>query len=93
VARRPAKLPEEHESPPVPPERRAFADNLKRFRLERGLTQVQLAELSGIAQGHFSQLETGSWEPRLATIMALSRALRLQPGDLLPLVDLDGFEP
>ena len=70
-----------------------FGAGLKRLRLERGLTQVQLAEQSGIAQGHYSQLETGNWEPRLATILALARALGVQPGELLPSVDIGTPSP
>lgn len=65
-------------------DRQVFAANIERLRQERGLTQVQLAELSGISQPHVSALERGVWEPRLATIMALARALDVQPGDLLP---------
>jgi len=43
---------EELERPTTPPERKVFAENLKRLRLERGLTQIQIAELSGIAREH-----------------------------------------
>ena len=67
--------PSETDRARLSPDRKVFAGNLKRFRLEKGLTRTQMAQLSGIAQSHYSQLESGSWEPRLATILALSKAL------------------
>ena len=78
------------EAAPVQRDRQAFAKNLKRLRLERGLTQVDVAALAGMTQGHYSMVENGNWEPRLGTILALAKALGVQPGELLPLIDLDG---
>lgn len=87
-----AKRPPSEKDPPapagevrrLPPERAAFAANLHRARRAAGLTQAELAERSGVAQSHISQLETGLWEPRLGTIMALAAALGVEPGSLLP---------
>ena len=89
MARRATTTEDAETLPSVGRDRRVFAENLKRLRSGRGLTQVQLAEHTGITQGHYSQLENGNWEPRLATILALAKALRVQPGELLPVVDLD----
>ena len=52
-----------------------------------GLTQAELAEKSGVSQPHVSALERGAWEPRLATIMALAKALNVEPASLLPPLD------
>lgn len=68
----------------LPPERLAFAANLQRARQSASLTQAELAEKSGVSQPHISALESGTWEPRLATIMQLARALGVEPGALLP---------
>ena len=73
-----------------PPERLAFAANLQRARHAAGLTQAELAERSGVSQPHISQLESGTWEPRLTTIMALATALGVEPGALLPSVGAPG---
>lgn len=73
---------------PIPPERRFFADRMLELRRKRGFTQVQLAERSGISQAHISALERAAWEPRLETIVAIARALKVQPSSLLPKIDL-----
>ena len=62
---------------PVSPKRQVFAASLERARKAAGLTQAELAEKSGVSQPHVSALERGAWEPRLATIMALAKALNV----------------
>jgi len=44
-------------------------------RHEVGLTQVQLAEASGIAQSAISRIEQGQANPTVSTLSALARAL------------------
>jgi DNA-binding XRE family transcriptional regulator len=61
----------------------AFAANLVRLRTAAGLTQGQLAERSGVSQPQISQLERAGQEPRLSTVLSLSRALGVDPGALL----------
>jgi transcriptional regulator with XRE-family HTH domain len=57
--------------------------SLKAARQRRKLTQLQLARLSGIAQGMISKLENGQIaEPRFSTVMSLARALNLEPSAL-----------
>lgn len=51
---------------------------LRRFRRERGLTQIQLAKLAGLRQGTVSQVENGLETVKLTTIMELMRALELE---------------
>lgn len=82
--RRPRPPPQAAEPETLPPERQIFSANLVRLRQERGWTQVQLAEVSGVSQPHLSQLEQGNWEPRLGTITALAKAFGVNPSDLLP---------
>lgn len=50
-------------------------DTIKRIRLERGLTQEQLAEKAGISQPHLSILENNQATPSLKTAIRLSSAL------------------
>lgn len=47
---------------------------LRRLRLMRGLTQVQLAVEAGVVQSHVAKAESGS-DVRLSTVQRLIRAL------------------
>ena len=73
-------------------ERRFFAERMLQLRRKRGLTQAQLGELSGVTQAHVSALERGAWEPRFETIIAITRALRVQPSTMLPKINLKSTE-
>ena len=44
-------------------------------RREKGLTQKQLAELSGLRQSNISRIETGKVTPDIATLQAIARGL------------------
>ena len=64
--------------------RRVFSKNLKKIRIEKELTQEELAEKLGISVRYVQLLE-GKNTPnvKLDTVEALSKALRIQPADLL----------
>ena len=48
-------------------------------KMEReGVTQVELARRTGIAQSHLSEYLSGKREPRLATINKMAEALGLR---------------
>jgi len=53
----------------------ALGDNLKQLRKEKGLTQGDLSELSGIKLAHISKLERSESDPKLSTIEKLIKAL------------------
>lgn len=55
--------------------------DIKRRRLRLDLSQVGLAELSGVAQGHISQIERGERRPSLQTLAKLRDALGLPPDE------------
>lgn len=55
-----------------------IAQRLKAAREAQGLSQRALAERSGLAQSHISQIESGSTEPGLSTLVDLARALDLE---------------
>jgi DNA-binding XRE family transcriptional regulator len=63
------------------PETRAAYDALEpayqiaRLRIERGLTQAQLAELVGTKQPSIARLERGDREPTLSFLRKLAAAL------------------
>ena len=48
-----------------------FAENLRRLRNEKGLTQIELAELCGISPKTLSSYETGRTEPNLGEVKKL----------------------
>lgn len=54
----------------------AFSDNLKRLRRDKGLSQNELAELTGIKSTHISRMESSDEsDPKLSTIYKLMSAL------------------
>ena len=55
------------------------AENVKRIRKERGLTQEQLAELCETATSYIGLLETGKNVPKLSTIERIATALNVNP--------------
>lgn len=65
-----------------------FGLNLQRLRRERGLSQEQLAHLSGAPRAYLSGAEAGRRNATLKTIAALARALDVDPADLLKEPDL-----
>jgi len=56
-------------------ERLAPAFEVARLRMERGLTQRQLAELVGTRQSSISRLESGSRDPSLSFLRRIADAL------------------
>ncbi len=59
-----------------------FAALLRRYRLEAGLTQEELAERAGLSANGLSALERGSRQkPHRATVDLLAQALSLAPAD------------
>ena len=56
-----------------------FANNLKRFRKENGLTQNELAELSGISFKYIYKLETGENNPSIRIVDVLAKTLGVAP--------------
>ena len=62
----------------------SFHMNLKRIRIERGLTQEELADLAGIGVSYLSRLESrkGDKMPSDYTLCWLAHCLHVEPEDL-----------
>ena len=60
-----------------------FSERLVAIRKSRGLTQVQLAKLTGITQRAISYYETQNTYPPAPIVVQLSQALRVSTDELL----------
>jgi transcriptional regulator with XRE-family HTH domain len=54
-----------------------FGVNLRRLRLDAGLTQMELSNRSGLDMAEISRLETGLRDVRLSTIVRLADGLEV----------------
>ncbi|RSM81949.1 hypothetical protein DMH04_26755 [Kibdelosporangium aridum] len=66
-----------------------FGALLRKFRLRAGLTQEELAEMSGVSARTISQLETGKrGAPRVASVRMLAQALSLDAEERATLLNV-----
>lgn len=63
---------------PMPSLRVWVGHNIKRIRKNRGLTQLELSEISGITQANIAKVEQGRYDIRIDTIEKLCHALGAQ---------------
>ena len=59
-----------------------FADNLKRLRLERFLSQGELARRAGLHAVTLTRLEAGRTAPSTRSVRALADVLGVEPREL-----------
>ena len=64
-----------------------FCERLKNTRIEKGLTQPQLAEKIGVSNGMISFWENGIHEPTVSNIIKLANVLEVSSDYLLGLSD------
>jgi HTH-type transcriptional regulator, competence development regulator len=62
---------------------RMDGERLRRIRKGRLLTQVELSEITGVAQDSISALELGKREAHPGTIRKLAEALGVEPTELI----------
>lgn len=60
-----------------------FGENLKRYRLEIGLTQEELAEKVNVHQTYIGKLELGMINPSLMRMFIITRALKIKLSNLI----------
>lgn len=63
--------------------RTIFAENIKRCRLERGITQEVLADLAGLHRTYIGSVERGERNISIDNIACISRALGTSPANML----------
>ena len=62
--------------------------NMAAIREAKGLTQEDLATMTGLGQGFLSKIEAGTANPTLQKITLIAKALKVEPSELFALPDL-----
>lgn len=65
----------------------ALGNKIKTYRVERGMTQVELAKKAGLSQGYLSDLEKNKFNPTAPIIMGIAVALGVSVDGLLGIND------
>ena len=60
-----------------------LGENLKRIRIKRNITQLEIAKTLGADRSFVSNIENGKNNPTLSTITSLARALGVSADELL----------
>lgn len=60
-----------------------FGKHLRKLRVERRLTQEELAERAGMHFTYIGQIERGLRNPSLINLQKLAKALKVTSGDLI----------
>jgi transcriptional regulator with XRE-family HTH domain len=63
--------------------RQRFADNLRKMRIEKGLSQEALADLAGLHRTYIGSVERGERNISIDNIERLAKALGCRVTDLL----------
>jgi serine-type D-Ala-D-Ala carboxypeptidase/endopeptidase len=58
--------------------------NLRAKRVEKFMSQAELADASSLSEAHVGRIERNEVEPHLSTIRKLARALGIEPSELAP---------
>ena len=60
-----------------------IGERLKRFRIERAMTQDELAAAAGVGKNTVNRIEKNHTEPRPPTLRKLAQALEVDPAELV----------
>jgi transcriptional regulator with XRE-family HTH domain len=60
-----------------------FGNRIRARRMERGLTQLELAESAGVDRKTISRIENSRFSPSLINIYAIADALNVEVRDLI----------
>jgi len=61
----------------------AFGKILRKFRMERSLSQEELAHICELDRTYISLMERGKRKPTITTVFALGRGLKILPSELI----------
>jgi transcriptional regulator with XRE-family HTH domain len=62
---------------------KTFGRSIRRLRKQRGLSQEDLAEASGMSRNYVSDIERGVRNPGLLALVALAKALKVSLRELV----------
>lgn len=60
------------------------AANMKKIRLHKGLTQLEVAKKAGINSNYYAKIERGKLKPSVAKFEKIVKALEVKSSDILP---------
>lgn len=69
-----------------------FGRRLRELRIERGMTQEDLAKVTGFSTAFISQMERGINAPSFESLESLARALDVPVKDLFDFKDMSASE-
>jgi len=62
---------------------REFGARVRRYRLAQGLSQEDLGDKAGLHRTYIGSLERGERNVSLINVVQISRALQIDPGELI----------
>ncbi len=68
---------------PIADPRASFGKQIRKLRLQRGLSQEKLAELADLHRNYVGGVERGERNIAIINIVRLARALKVKPGKLM----------
>jgi transcriptional regulator with XRE-family HTH domain len=54
-----------------------IGDNLRKLRIQKGLSQKEVADLMGVATTQYGRIENGKTTPTIASLFKVSKALKV----------------
>ncbi len=64
-------------------EAKKLGENLKRIRMQKGISQSDISKSLGVSRGFVSNIENAKTNPTLATIAKLAKAVDVPASELL----------
>ena len=64
-------------------EAKKLGENLKKLRIKKDISQIELARILGVDRSFVSNIENGKNNPTLSTITSLAKALDVSTNELL----------
>lgn len=62
---------------------RAIGSRIRKYRLERGLSQETVSEMADLTPAHYSHIERGNTKPSLPTLIPVANVFGVSIDDLL----------
>ena len=60
-----------------------IGENIRKYRLKKGLTQLDLAAACGFEESSIGRLENGNTNPTIKTLLKIAKALDVKLTDLV----------